>query len=222
MRIEHQGYMQVQPTYQHVGYLSAAVFEARAITGLGGAAWLTILLAVSLVVSPKLRPRLRWVVVTAVVLLGGAAYGVWALPFVHRAADYQRGMQIHTVLRGIERDCQTVEEWAAEHGRLPTEREWASPTGRWNSTCTYRRLDRRGADGQLFVIVSRPSAREGWGPDRDIVSTWFGPDALYATPDDDPALTALLQAWLPGERGQGVHGRKPRQPARPVPAVVAK
>ncbi len=74
MRIEYEGTIEVQPPFQHVGYVSAATTNRLLGLGTLASASLALLLVVSLVASLIARRRLSPVrleaTVVAVVILG--------------------------------------------------------------------------------------------------------------------------------------------------------
>ncbi len=74
MRIEYEGTIEVQPPFQHVGYVSAATTNKLLGLGTQASASLALLLVVSLVVSLIARRRLSPVrveaTVVAVIILG--------------------------------------------------------------------------------------------------------------------------------------------------------
>jgi len=209
MRIEHQGYVEVQPPYQHVGYTSASLTSALRGGSTTGFAAFTVLLPLVLALALRVRNRFGYAAGTVVLVAAMGTFAGWGSLLVLQASDDSVGREMSEVLSDLERACLATEAWAAEHGRLPTVQEWTRewpPSGQ-RRTLEYRMRAYPGADGQKYLILSRPAAQDSKGPDTEIRSEWFGPDGLHSTPDDDRALTELIREW--GLRGGRTHHARP-------------
>jgi hypothetical protein len=197
VRIEHQGTIEVQPVYGHVGYTSAAMMNARGTVAAMGIAAVSFVLMGALWVALKWRTRLGRCAALAVLLVGLGAYGAWAASTLQQGRKRQEVADTHMALSYLRGACSAVEKWAETRKRLPTEEEWRSdyrltPPGK--RLYAYRRFDKPGRDGRAYVIVSRPSPRAAT-PRDEISSAWFGKDHSPRTDDDAPELRALLARY---------------------------
>lgn len=221
MRIEQQGYIEVQPPYQHVGYTVAAVqgvYLGTRIQGLSfGLLGLgLVLLAAALLAARRLRTSPTSVIAVAALTGGALLVGCLGLTNARRVQTLQPAYYL--TLRNVEEACALTESWAAELGRFPTEAEWnARIEGRscaldgWGRSLTYAALPSPapGRDGQLYVVRSGGRAGDpedyfGWS----VASAEFGPDGVFGTPDDRSHVRDGRGDWTDWSRYE--HGRTPR------------
>jgi len=213
MRIEHQGYVEVQPVYQHAGYVSAALTNAYVSVWGTGVALTGVLLTVSLLLALRLRRKSGYVGAGLIVVLGMGACTVWGAGRVREAARAQAAIDMVEVMQRLEATCEVVEKWDADKDGPLTEERWRARWARGRGRdYELKLLNKRGVDGQRYRVISKPAAQDAKGPRQDIPSTWLGPDGLHSTPDDAPALGELLEEWHMTEGGFGrLHARKPRK-----------
>jgi len=201
VRIEQQGYIEVQPQYQHVGYLSAAVQGAYLDSEIRGAPFGlmglgVIAVAGAFIVARRMRPCLARGALACGLLLAGLWVG-------HLGIGSAKSVQTlspdyYVTLRNIEEACALTEAWTEELGRLPTDAEWsARMEGRpcaldgWGRALVYdpQPAPPPPSDGQLYVVSSR-----GMRPSPEDFAVWavhsteLGPDGLFGTPDDNSAV----------------------------------
>lgn len=223
MRIEQQGYTTIQPSYQHVGYTSAAAEAAGFPLGapmdraaVGGS---LALLAVALwLASAKRLGGWRLLAVVPLILVCAI---LWT---AHTYAS--KG---HTVsppalenLQRIERGAALADEWIARHGVPPSSEEWLAlaqaegcATDVRGRPLEYSLLDRPSAvDGQRYSVACLfvdewPARRLGeTGYYFEVItSSAFGRDGLFGTADDAHHLRAGMD-WQ--ARGGYQHGRAAR------------
>jgi hypothetical protein len=222
MRIEQQGHIEVQPTYQHVGYASAMVqwqFLGERVVGFS-ASFLglgLVLLTAGLMCARRARA-------SDAMRAGAVSFcflGVIAV--VCSVANIRHmptlGAPYYQTLYNIEYACALTEQWEAELGRPPTPEEWASRmsgqtcrSDGWGEPLEYAVLPERcPCDGQRYVVF-----RSGWRRDGDdlracfraIDSSVLGRDGLFGT-RDDAGMLRTPGDWR--EPGRYAHGREPRQ-----------
>ncbi|MBM3500405.1 MAG: hypothetical protein FJX74_17240 [Armatimonadetes bacterium] len=227
MRIEHQGYTEVQPVYGHVGYVSAAtnaVYLTPGQRGLPSATLALMAVAMAVALMTARRARNPWVwglaalAVASGLLLGGAAVLASSRP----QPRFLRSEFVTTLYR-LEQASAVTEEWAAAHGRLPSGPEWRSlAAGKgcafdgWGAPLRYERLPKPGEDGQRYRVTSVPERHRTlprvhrWDPQALVLSTpMLGPDGLYSTQDDHHQISMNLgQAW--DGRAKHPHARAAR------------
>ncbi len=229
MRIESEGFVEVQPTYQHVGYVSAAVNhnvlnqQAPPAGVFFGLALMSIVLA--MMVQRKIG-RSHGHPLSSVLAFAGLGL------FVLGWARMHPGVVLHwrteltpefaTTMYQMERLCAETEAWAAEHGRLPTADEWnavhrnAEDCDGWGVPFEYRRWSEPSPfDDQCYEISmsSAQAKRIGSGYKKPICSYHLGPDGLFGTDDDrrgHPALGSI--EFHRADLSQFRHGRTPRKP----------
>jgi hypothetical protein len=221
MRVEQQGHIEVQPTYQHVGYTSATVQWQlpgdHIVYFTGPLLAIGLLLLTAGLVCARYAGRRAAPRGGAIVLCVLATLVVLASEPTVRRMPTLSAPGYETLYR-LEEACALTEEWEAELGRPPTPEEWASRmSGR---QCG---LDARGRPLR-YEVRDTASTRDGqWyrisvGPwpagERTDDGAWhaqsdyLGPDGLFGTPDDSGSTSSLGDWSIPGRYA---HGREPRQ-----------
>lgn len=210
MRIEYQGVIEVRPSYQHVGYLAAAMmYDSRTSGGVVPPLFIgsgLMLLLIGAMVTRRMRSGWRWVVLT-VAVLGVAALGVAS---ARMAATVEVAPEFYVTMYRLEAlDAQT-EAWTAQHKRPPTAAEWrklaaSNALDGWGKLFEYRQTDGswpcvlafspNGRDAPIglgYVIWSERAGATGQGshggpgPHIGDLSNWhFGADGLFGTTDDE-------------------------------------
>lgn len=195
MDIEYEGLVEVQPTYQHVGY-TAAAFDTDAYvnpahrTEINAWSGMAVLgMALALIVGRR-SGRTSAGAVAAAVLLGLALVGGAVALGIDRVPAGTMTPEFHGTLVKLERLVAETDAWVAEHGRPPTEDEWAAmheepPRDGWGHPFEYTALDSPNQDGRLYQITSLGEHRGH--TDRlvwDIPSFWLGEDGRFGTDDD--------------------------------------
>jgi len=195
MRIEYEGVIEQQPSYQHVGY-TAAAFDTDAYVSGGHRteinAWsgmVVLGLAFGLIVSRRWGRSSTGGGIAAILLGlalvgGGVALGIELVP------DGSMTPQFHATLYRLEGLCAATDAWVAEHGRPPTAEEWAAmheepPLDGWGHPFEFTPYDSPGRDGRLYCVTSLAenhghSDSVVW----DIPSWWLGRDGRFGTDDD--------------------------------------
>ncbi len=220
MRIEHEGYVQHQPTYQHVGYLSAGIdnnviLSDRPFSGLFfGFALLCAVMALS-----ARRSSRGWIVKGAALILavlagGGVLAGAWS----SLNPTWNMAPLLQKTIVTIERLSAETEAFAKENGRLPTEEEWTKAhTGEadldgWGNPLIYTIQEEPDSfDGQLYRIATY---RERYVTVKSPVligSDDFGPDGIFGTDDDKKSnITFGILQYRKVDLSDFPHGRAPR------------
>ncbi|MBM3500406.1 MAG: hypothetical protein FJX74_17245, partial [Armatimonadetes bacterium] len=148
MRIEHQGYLEVQPAYQHVGYCSAALSNAYGRVGANASLGITVFLLLSLTMALRLRNRAGYVAAGVILVLGVGAYAAWGTVTIREAAKAQAWIDMVEVLQRLEVACMSVEQWDAKKNGPLTPETWERRVGQGRGRdVELRLLDEPGADG---------------------------------------------------------------------------
>ncbi len=226
MQMEFEGYIQQQPTYSHVGYLSAAVNHSvldQNHMGIGLSLCITLVLTVA-AMSLHRQARSGWSRAVFVVLAVGA--GVFA---VHSAyalivPTWRIDPRLEQTLYSIEAVAARTEAWATAHGRVPTSEEWTAafniPETRdgWGRRFEYEVVDEPNLhDGQMYLLRVCDDTRRDLLSGRNLVSSDAGADGLFGTSDDrfTPELSILDYRKVNLARLQ--HGRAARDPLPELP-----
>jgi hypothetical protein len=220
MRIEHQGTVEVQPVYQHVGYLSSAYDQAYlAQTGRASPApfmgTATLMLAAALMVG---RGRGAWAKAAGAVLAVGAVAAGLAGGVQARKPTEVLVPEFYHTLQNLELACAATERMQQRLGRPPTPAEWRlHMRGRpyaldgWGHPFLYQdglHVPRMCDDNQPYRVTSVPErmrATLGYVPtDREvweISSDMLGRDGVFGTMDDYLVLSYKLREthWDPAE-----------------------
>ena len=221
MRIEHQGTIETQPVYQHVGYVSVC-FDSYFPAGAKAVPTLPLaLMACGIAVALMLGRRSRSLgggVVAGLVVVGliGAMAITWASVEPPRAI----GEEFYTTLYNLEAATALTDEWEAELGRLPTVEEWtermadkACRVDGWGQPFRYTAdVDEGGIHEWVppYQIVSDGAATGPGYSHWAIGSEWLGEDGVFGTMDDYSALYIRLKRH-PLDPATHPHGREPRE-----------
>jgi hypothetical protein len=220
MRVEQQGHIGVQPTYQHVGYTSAIAWSAYLRTDYSGpsAYGVGLLVALAGAVIARRAPSLRWL--AALLLLSGVGVGVWG--WSRGPATRRLEPRYYSTLRTLEAACALTEQQVAELGRLPTPEEWrAAVAGMgcaadgWGGALRYEVLPAPSNYDDQWYRITGGLGRHGAPaePDRlvwGVTSSDLGCDGVFGTADDHGTLADVHGDWtIPGRYA---HGREPRAP----------
>jgi len=242
MRIEHQGYIEVQPAYQHVGYVSAAYNIYATPNANASPTWLVgggvLMVALALM---TLRRSGSWAKLVGCVFAMAAVGAGLAAAHAARQPTITLIPEFYQTLYNLELATHDTDRMAGKLGRPPTREEWARQmTGKpyardgWGYPLEYQR-DKQGAsfayDERSYRVVAVPERMAGalgYVPtDRvlwDIGSDWLGTDGVLGTADDYRGMTHKLQeaGWTPADRPQrqaadtmGGGGRENRAPGVP-------
>ncbi len=203
MRIEYEGLVEQQPTYQHVGYTAAAT------DGLVTPSWRTdqslvfgiAVLGIALVLigtrQTMVTRKWGWIIG---IMLGLSALGLaWMLPDAEAVPEGTMAPELHATLYWLERTVAETEAAAAQRGRPLNPSEWEAmyiepPRDGWHNAMWYVRLDEdeSGRDGRSWHIVSA-GQYAGGGSQYPITSEWLGADGRFGTADDTPELYSALR-----------------------------
>jgi len=221
VRIESQGYTEVQPVYQHVGYTSAAYDAAYArpnaavsptwLLGLG-----MLMLALSLM---TLRRRGMWARAAGTVLVASALFAGFAAVHASRQPKVTLIPEFYETLYHLESACRDTDRMVGELGRVPSEREWrAQMCGKpyaldgWAYPFAYepsprgQTLNIGGRQYRIFAAPERMTRTLGYTPTDHIVwdigSESLGRDGVLGTQDDCRELAYHLRqaGWEPADR----------------------
>ncbi len=216
MRIEAQGHVEVQPTFAHVGYISAMAdgvyFETRVTPSAITAGLCLLSLVCALAASRKSAKRLQWtlgLLAAGAVVIPGCAY-LRGRPELTLAPDYHRSLVC------LERAVEFTDGWIEELGRAPAPEEWSARVASedwavdpWGGQLRYELLDEPSRDdGRAYVVTAgrqtgRPEVdRATWG----IPSSDLGRDGVFGTPDDRGRLERQRKWGDWTEPGRYVHG----------------
>ncbi len=216
MRIEYEGTIEVQPPFQHVGYISAypvhGSVQASAPFHMFYAVIAAGAIAVALVAGRRERTRKA--------AIGGAfavlcAIGVGA--FLGAFPDQAMTPQFAKTLYDLEHLSAQTEAWAQQHGRLPTQDEWQAAIG------SHMPRDER---GPMYRYEVRSHASRFDGQHYQILRTrlahsWLlGPDGLHGTADDEGSLKQTMRRLTPWQP-RPAHGRTARLRTYPPPPALA-
>ncbi len=220
MRIEYEGAIEVQPAYQHVGYISACVDSYVSTTQrpysslLLGMALLFVVLSV--LTARRMQGSRCWVLVTlaavAAIVAGGA--GVWAL----KNPVKRPYTEFYVTVYRLEKLSADTEAWAEHHGRLPNADEWqamhdpAELLDGWGHPFEYTiHPDEPGFDGQFFAVTSLGIHRGKNGSDIWDIPSWIlGGDGVFGTSDDRPDFREMFYGFTL-DPAIFPHGRSPRE-----------
>jgi hypothetical protein len=221
VRIEYQGMVVARPTYNHVGYTSAAFVNQWGQMRPPSQALAVSIVLVTLVASMMIarrRSRLGQGAAIAVLVLGlGCAALSYAAhrqrPFVWPAdvptaaepltrGPYDLAPACYVTLYRLERLCAQTEEWQKQHGRLPTVAEWqAMHTGAeacdgLGTPFRYQVFAKPSdEDGQLYRIDNLVPEHGRLTGDHTVPPTLsdheLGPDGLFGTSDDQMGQEGL-------------------------------
>lgn len=226
MRIEYQGHVEANPSYSHVGYLSAAqvpsVFKADQ-----SGAWVFLGLALLCAVSARrLAARGRGALLGLGVVACLVAAGAAAVAFASSLRHYELTPAFTLTVQRLERLSEATDNFERQHKRLPTQQEWSrlgTPEDHedaWGNAFVYT-LENRFADrdGRPYGIMVAEASHSMPGR---LSSAAFGRDGLIGTEDDCQAAGSILGNL----KHHGIdlttfpHGRTPRPPsptANPTP-----
>ncbi len=227
MTIEQQGYVEVQPQYQHVGYTVAALQRTylqseRESVSLGALGAAVVTLALGLIICRRAGAR-RPVLFGAGLLCSAIAITLGATVFTLRAEVWRLRPETARTLSNIERASALTDAWIAELGRPPTETEWQERIGdracandAWGRPLIYTRLlTPSPRDGRSYEISGDPRwCPEGpprEDPDWKLSSSQLGRDGIFGTPDDKDMFPHNGGDWTDPTRY--THGRTPRETA---------
>lgn len=203
MRIEYEGMVEQQATYQHVGYLAAGT------DGLVAPSWRTepsfasgiavLGIALVLIAARQTAATRRWGWIIGI-MLGLSLVGVaWALPRPEEVAEGTMTSEFHRTLFWMEKTVAETEAAAAQRGRPLHLWEWnrmypRPPHDGWGNPMWYVRLDdgETGRDGRSWRIVSAGQGGRG-GETYEITSEWLGADGRFGTADDTEELASALR-----------------------------
>ncbi len=223
MTIEQQGYVEVQPPYQHVGYAAAAwqgdyLVKPVASPGLGLLGLGMVFLAAGLMLlrTRKARPLVP-------TLLAAGALSAMVGSFCHAARPQRLTPEALATLVHIEEACALTEGWVEELGEPPTADQWedrmvghSCRLDGWGNPLRYIRLPGPSErDGQAYAIAggAKPEEPDDHAFTFCLASWHFGPDGLVGTPDDVGSVVRAGATRLV-ETGRYKHGRTRRETAR--------
>ncbi len=211
MRIHHQGSIEAQPAYAHVGYLVASytypAFDRRPASA--GLAVFVTALVVGLILQRRraIRPRRGATRLLVLALLlaacGGATIGQGIR--LRRAYHYPKELTVVRIrslqarLKEQQGAPAELYEWSWTPDR-PSGSNASSYCDAWGTRLRFQRLRRAAADGRSYVISSA------------------GPDRHFDTPDDirPKSRDLLLMESAAPERRPGA-GAPVRSPAEAAP-----
>ncbi len=192
MRIEYEGMVEQQPTYQHVGYLASAKteivgYEAHAVAPTLGFSVLALaLLLITVRTYNRVHPFVTVLTVAGLVTCGAlaVAWGTASTPIVEK---YYLEPDLPTRDR-LSEHASRIEDELKQTGELPDTLIYREPSDRWERKVVgtledpnldawgrefrYERYGEPNADGHRFSVISA------------------GADGTFGTEDDlDRSLT---------------------------------